>query len=332
MSAPEPRANPHLFGHGAAEAAFAEALSGARMHHAWLITGRPGIGKATLAYRFARQLFARATGADAHDPRSPLFRRVAENSHADLLSIEREWDEKKKRHRAEIVVDTVRAVPEFLHLTPAEGGWRVVVVDEAETLNRNAANALLKVLEEPPARAVLLLVCSAPGRLPPTIRSRCRLLRLHPLADGAMRQALGVALPDLDPEERGRLLGLAEGSPGRAVALAGQGVATAEMVTELLHAPHLPLPRMMEAADKLARAEEAYGAFMGLLRDGIADAVRAQAAGRADAAQAGLVARRPLAAWIDLWHTLGEMQDETERFHLERRHAIVSALELLNGP
>ncbi len=332
MSAPTPRENPHLFGHAAAESAFANALQDNRMHHAWLITGPAGIGKATLAYRMARTLFAGAAPASANDPRSPLFRRVAENSHADLLSIEREWDEKKKQRRTEIVVDTVRAVPTFLHLTPAEGGWRVVIVDEAEMLNRNAANALLKVLEEPPARAVLMLVCAAPGRLPPTIRSRCRLLRLSPLPPDAMARALEIAAPDADAAERERLALLGEGSPGRAAAMAGQGVATAELVATLLQAPNLTLGRILDTADGLARTEEAYSGFMDRLRDGIADAVRAQAAGRPDAAQAALAGRRPLAAWVDLWHTLGQMQDETERFHLERRHAIVSALELLNGP
>ena len=114
----------------------------------------------------------------------------------------------KGKLRTEIVVDTVRAAPEFLHLTPAEGGWRVVVVDGAETMNRNAANALLKVLEEPPNRAVLILTCAAPGRLPPTVRSRCRLLRLSPLGAADMRGLLPALLPQLvsmldEPDPRG---------------------------------------------------------------------------------------------------------------------------------
>ncbi|MBC7801304.1 MAG: AAA family ATPase, partial [Gemmatimonadaceae bacterium] len=167
----EPRANPLLLGHAAAEAAMDDAIRARRVHHAWLLTGLEGIGKATCAYRFARRLLA-GTGA-AHDPDSPLFRRVAAGTHADLLTIERAWDDKRKRKRSEIVVDSARGAAEFLRLTPAEGGWRIVVVDGAEHLNRNAANALLKILEEPPARAVLLLVCAAPGRLLPTIRSRC---------------------------------------------------------------------------------------------------------------------------------------------------------------
>ncbi len=150
------------------------------MHHAWLITGAPGVGKATLAYRFARRLLAGVQPGDtlAVDPASPVFRRVAVGSHADLLTVEREWDDKKSRLRGEIVVDDARAISAFLRLTPAEGGWRVVVIDGAEHMNRNAANAVLKMLEEPPPRAVLLLTCAAPGRLLPTIRSRCRRLAL----------------------------------------------------------------------------------------------------------------------------------------------------------
>ncbi len=177
-----PRENPDLFGHEDAERTFAAAASTGRLHHAWLITGAEGVGKATLAYRLARRLLG---GADAVDhPANPVFRRVARATHADLLTVEREWDEKRKRQRTEIVVEGARDIAGFLRLTPAEGGWRIVVVDGAEHLNRNAANALLKVLEEPPARAVLLLTCAAPGRLLPTVRSRCRRLPLRPLGRG----------------------------------------------------------------------------------------------------------------------------------------------------
>ena len=163
----EPRENPLMFGHAGAQAQVLEAMRSGRMHHAWLITGAPGVGKATLAFRFARRLLAGVKPGDTlgMDPADPVFRRVAVGSHADLLTVEREWDEKKSRLRGEIVVDDARAISTFLRLTPAEGGWRVVVIDGAEHLNRNAANSVLKMLEEPPPRAVLLLTCAAPGRL-----------------------------------------------------------------------------------------------------------------------------------------------------------------------
>ncbi|MBV8399930.1 MAG: DNA polymerase III subunit delta', partial [Acetobacteraceae bacterium] len=285
MTAPEPRANPLLLGHGAAEAVLAEALRSGRMHHAWLITGPEGIGKATLAFRFARRLLAGVPDQStlALDPSHPVFRRVAAGTHADLLTVEREWDEKRKRRRSEIVVDDVRAVAEFLRLTPAEGGWRVVVVDGAEEMNRNAANALLKVLEEPPARAILLLVCAAPGRLLPTIRSRCRRLRLSPVDDAAMRRLLAQYLPGMDQGEREKLASLAEGSPGRALLLAEEeGLRLAGLVADVLVAlPALPPPRAYEVADALGRSETAFATFMDLLRAEIAASVREWVRGRA---------------------------------------------------
>jgi DNA polymerase-3 subunit delta' len=334
-SHPEPRANSCLIGQEAAETTLVEALRSGRMHHAWLLTGPEGVGKATLAFRFARRLLAgSAAGASLDLPeRHPVFRRVAAGAHADLLTIERAWDEKKKKLRGEIVVDDVRRVADFLHLTPAEGGWRVVVVDGAEDMNRNGANALLKVLEEPPPRALLLLVCSAAGRLLPTIRSRCRRLPLAALDETSMEALLARYLPDTAAAERGRLLTLAEGSIGRALALAETGgVGLADMVGSVLDTlPDLPLRRAHEVADALARDEDAFSTFMDLLRASLAAAVRAAARGRADPDQSRLLGARPLDDWVDVWHGLTRLQDETEAFHLDRRHAIVAGCGLLAG-
>ncbi len=333
MTAPAPRENPLLLGHAAAEAVIEDAIRAGRIHHAWLLTGPEGVGKATLAYRFARRLLTgpKASSGIANDPASAVFRRVAAGTHADLLTIEREWDDKRKRLRSEIVVDSARGVADFLRLTPAEGGWRIVVVDGAEHLNRNAANALLKVLEEPPPRAVLLLVCASPGRLLPTIRSRCRQLRLGELGVADMDQVLASCLPDMDTADRAALAALS-GAPGRALALAEeQGVELAALVADVLRAaPHVPVLRAYEVADKLSRSEAGFAAFMGLLRDAISAAVRSAARGRADAGQQRLAALRPLAEWGDLWHALTRLQDDTERFNLDKRHAIVSSLDLLN--
>src|SRR5580658_4865977 len=208
MSAPEPRANPLLLGHETAERTLLDAMHHGRMHHAWLITGPEGIGKATLAFRFARRLLAGRGehGSLALDPSHPAFRRVASGGHADLTVIERAINEKTKRLKRDIAVDDVRKINAFMALTPAEGGWRVAIVDGSEDLNQASGNALLKILEEPPSRAVLILTCSTPGRLPATIRSRCRQLRLSPLTDEVMARLLATYLPDNSQDDRDRLV------------------------------------------------------------------------------------------------------------------------------
>jgi DNA polymerase-3 subunit delta' len=325
-----PRENAQLIGHAAAERAVLEALRGGRLHHAWLITGPEGVGKATLAFRFARRLLAGGSETLDMAPAHPVFRRVAAASHADLLTVEREWDEKKKRMKKNIAADTARGIPGFLHLTPAEGGWRVVIVDGAEDVNPQSANALLKILEEPPARAVLILVSGAPGRLLPTIRSRCRHLPLGALADADMARVLELYLPTLGAAERAHLAALAQGSPGRALALAEQGgLEIAGLVAEVMAAlPRFSLLRGYEMADKL-KEEAAFELFFGLLRGAIAAAVTAHLRGAADAVQTRLVGLRGVQGWGAVWSRLGEIQLETERHNLERRQAVVAGLGLL---
>jgi DNA polymerase-3 subunit delta' len=334
MPAPEPRANPLLLGHADAEAIFRDSLRSGRVHHAWLITGPEGIGKATLAFRLARRLLAGIPPSDPADldPSNPIFRRVAAGTHADMLTIEREVNAKTGRLKRDIAVENVRDIGGFMSLTPAEGGWRVVVVDGAEDMNASSANALLKVLEEPPPRAILLLVCAAPGRLLPTIRSRCRRLRLSPLDDASMRDLLAQYLPRLSPDERDRLLTLAEGSPGRAMMLAEEeGLAIAALVDKLFDAlPDVPISRGYEIADALARSDTGFSVFMDMIRTGIASAVREAERGRADPEQQRLVAHRSPAGWAEVWQALTRLQDETERFALDKRQAIVAGVGMLS--
>ena len=313
----------HLIGHEAAERALIDGARSGRLHHAWLLTGPAGIGKATLARRFATWLLAGQpnTHGLAVSPDNPVRRRVEANTHADLLLVGRAFDEKKNRHRTEIVVEDTRRIAEFLRLTPAEGGWRIVVLDEAEHMNRAAANALLKVLEEPPPRTVMLLASSVPGRLLPTVRSRCRSLRLDELSPAEMEQALAAALPDLPPGERTALAGLADGSPGRAVSLAGAQVgALGALVSELM-ARHEPDPLRDEAmVEAVLRHENGFETFLDLLCGAISGRVREQA--RSGACGGG----DPTA----VWSAIRRLRTETDRFNLEKRQALLSGLALLN--
>jgi DNA polymerase-3 subunit delta' len=317
-----PRENPEFVGHQGAVASLYHAASSGRLHHAWLIGGQVGIGKATLAYRFARWLLAGGTSADLAVPVShPAFKRVAANTHADLLSIERRFDDKRKKMQSEIVIDTVLEVGKFLRLTAGEGGWRVVVVDGAEEMNRNAANALLKLLEEPPKRAILLLVSHAPGRLLPTIRSRCRTLNLAPLGDDEVEGLLRAQAPELSRADAARIARLSEGSIGRALTLAEEnGVAIAGLVDEVLAGAVAPA-RAQQVADTLARSEDGYEVFMSLLRSGLAAGARAAARRN----QAGLSRR------VGLWEEFGKLERDVQNLNLDKRAAIIVALNQLHG-
>jgi len=319
----EPRANARFVGHEPAVAALYEAARGKRLHHAWLIGGQAGIGKKTLAYRFARWLLAGGTSSDLSvDPGQPVFKRVAAGTHLDLKTIERRINEKTKKMQSIIAVDTVREIKQFFHLTAGEGGWRIVVVEGAEDMNFEAQNALLKQLEEPPKQGILLLVTDAPSRLLPTTRSRCRVLNLSPLADAQVAGLLGDYAPELSGEMRRKIVGLAEGSIGTALMLAQEtGMAMASLVDEALAGKVAP-GRAQAMADGIARTEDGFALFMSLLRAGLA------AGTRAAARQGG---GENLAGRVTVWQELGRLEREVEHLYLDKRAAVVVALSQLNG-
>jgi DNA polymerase III subunit delta' len=204
-----PRATTALFGHGEAEAAMLAAYRSGRVPHAFLLIGQKGIGKATLAYRMARFALAHPDPAApdvqsatslAVNPEHPVARRVAGQAHSDLLTLERTENEKGVL-RQQIAVEDVRRTVPFFGATAGEGGWRIAIVDAVDELNRFGANALLKVLEEPPQKAMLFLVCHSAARVLPTLRSRCAVVALRPLAQADVAAALAAAmqLPPDDP-------------------------------------------------------------------------------------------------------------------------------------
>lgn len=211
-----PRTNPTLIGHASAQEAFLSAFASGRMHHAWLMTGPKGIGKATLAYRVARAVLA---GQWEVGQEHPVFRRLASGAHTDVLVLEPPKDAEKDEAKREIPIEQAREVGGFLALTPAEGEWRVVIIDSVDELNLGAANAILKLLEEPPPRSLLLLVSHNPGGLLPTIRSRCRQLKIPPLSPAEFHAVMRLVQPSLLEDEIKALGMLADHSPGVAQAL-----------------------------------------------------------------------------------------------------------------
>jgi DNA polymerase-3 subunit delta' len=334
--APPPRANPDLVGHETAEATLKQLVDSSRLPHALLLSGPRGIGKATLAFRLARYVLWRGgegAGLDmfgapaetglpglAISPESGVFRRVAAGGHADMLTVERAFDPRRKRLRSEIVVDDVREIGAFLHLTAAEGGWRVVIVDGADAMNRNAGNALLKILEEPPRRALLVLVAHSPGKLLPTIRSRCRQMKLAPLLDADLRVLLARYCPGLGEDATARVADLAEGSIGRTLELAGSGGVELyrTMLGMLARRPGIDPLALHGFADRLARAEaeDAYRALEDLLRHHLAR----QAAAAARAGERGAAAR-----WARLRDDIANDFARADGLNLDRKQTILSA-------
>ena len=304
--APHPRETREIHGQPAALAAVEAALASGRLHHGWLLTGPRGVGKATLAWAMARALLTASPGL-ATDPADPVVRRMAVLSEPRLLLLRRPWDEKAGRFRAEIPVEEVRRLRGFFAHSAADGGRRAVIVDAADDLNPAAANAILKALEEPPAGAVLLLVSHRPAGLLPTIRSRCRDLRLGPLGAADLAQAMQAA--GVAAEEPERLALLAGGSVGAAIRLAeGEGPALYATLVRLFAAPRLDRAAALALVETLAArgAEERLATFLELVDLFLARIARAGVVGppATDAApgEAALLARlAPDAAAARAW-------------------------------
>lgn len=336
-----PRNAPHLLGHEEAERSLLAAWGSGRLPHAWLITGPKGVGKATLAFRFARFVLAKdEKGTDpaslAISRDSPSFRRVASFGHPGLLTIERGWDDKRDRWRGEIAVADVRRLTKFFTLTPEPGQWRVCIIDAADEMNRNAANAALKTVEEPPEKALILLVASTPGRLLPTIRSRCRRLALQPLSETQVVEILADKRPQMSQEDRRAAARLAEGSAGRAIALADAGGAAlyGEMIALLTDLPRLDVRRLTAYIDRLARpaAEPAYRAATDLLRRWLAalvkaggDTLPANAVPGEGEGISRLASRLGLDRRLALWDKVCFLLDRADSANLDRRQVLLSA-------
>jgi DNA polymerase-3 subunit delta' len=346
---PHPRETRAIFGQHACERALAEAFAGGRMHHAWLLAGRQGIGKATLAYRLAKHVLARrqerADGPSLEvSPDTTAARQVTALSHPGLLVLRRPLDQRTRRFAMSIPVDEVRRLKSFLGLTGGDEAWRVVIVDSADELNSNAANALLKSLEEPPARALFVLISCEPNSLLPTIRSRCRRLDCAPLAGVDLRRATGAALTAAGMEAPPaaaweRLERLARGSVRGALQLAGSGGLELYQRLEGLFAalPHLDWTAAHALADQLVERgnEQRFEAFFALFLDHLARLVRAAATGGDEAAIVALagrlIAKGRLPEWAALWQGVLRERNEALRLNLDRKALLLGALARLEA-
>ncbi len=344
-----PRLTTAWRGHDLAERRLLEAWNSGRMPHGWLICGPRGIGKATLAYRLARFVLAGGAGEpdmfgtpaapttlalrDGH----PIVQRIAASAHKDLIAIERLWDAKRGRAKSEIAVDQIRAIADLLHLTPGEGGWRVVIVDPADDLNQNSANALLKMLEEPPARTLMILIAHAPGVLLPTIRSRCRRLDLAPLEDTAVEALLAEQRSDLGAADAQALARLADGSIGRALDLADQGgLDLYRSVVDTIGSGPDP-EAVLALADRCSRPDGSLDIVAELVRWWLQRIARAAARGASPietvmgerAAGERLLGRLSPAQIVDAWEAIGQVIVRADALNLDRRQTVLDAFAAL---
>ena len=319
---PHPRENLGLIGQDVALARASRAIRGGKPPQGWLISGPPGIGKATLAYRIARYLLAygaRDTGPEdlsvpAHDASAI---QVAAGSHPGLLVLKRVVNERTGKLMSELPVDEVRRLAGFFGMTAGAGGWRIAIVDTADDMNANAANAILKLLEEPPNRAIMILLAARPGQLLPTIRSRCQRLELRPLENSTVADALKHYLPEADAEERAALARLSGGAIGAALHLAsGEGRELAAEADRLIEQAATPdVIALLSLGDRLSRIKDGLPRFGDFLVEALGARIRAKA--------------RRSGGHIERWTALlARLEDNFARsrgLNLEPRQTLLSA-------
>ena len=327
--APHPRHTTSLVGHEYAEAEMLSAYREGRLAHAWLIGGREGIGKATLAWRFARFVLANPDptakavreARNLHvEPTHQAARLLAGLAHPDFALIRREWQGATKKLASEISVEAVRHGLQIFQLSAAFGGWRVAIVDSAEDLNRNSANALLKMVEEPPQRSLILIVSHRPGQILPTIRSRCRRLRLDPLSKDEIAQAataLGSPWSEAARDAVAAAARRANGSVRKAlIRLAPESEEMGALIDSIVAGLPRPDPRavarLVDAVGGRA-ADEAYRGFHRELYDWLVTYARDVEPGSLRVEEIG-----------ELWDRIREAERETEALNLDRKLHILA--------
>ena len=342
-----PRQNHVLKGQFDAEKQFFDIATSGSLHHAWLITGSKGIGKATLAYRIARYMFARNSSGIIESnltldldsrplsgegglsensplylwPEHPIFRRVANGSHSDLLTIECGVDEKTKKIRKEILVDDARSIGSFLHKTAAEAAWRVVIIDAVDEMTTSAANALLKVLEEPPNRALLLLISHNPGSLLATVRSRCRQLLLKPLNSESFKSVIESQTTSVDSDEAEFLYSVCNGSIGLARELIEHDGSeifklTNALLIDLIDLDIQKLDNLCEYFTKQSQNNSFWILHL-ILNDWLIETVKNKVINNDHMS-------RETQKWIDVWELMNNLFQKAESVNLGRKQVILN--------
>jgi DNA polymerase-3 subunit delta' len=329
---PEPSETARLVGHGEAAKMLTAAYRSGKLPHALIFSGPVGIGKATLAFHVAHHLLKHPDPAKSPaslsvpDPASSLFRQIATGAHPGVLHLTRPVNDKTKSFKTVVTVDEIRKVSRFLSLTSHDGSYRVVIVDPADDMNANAANALLKNLEEPPARTLFILIVHAPGSLLPTIRSRCQVVRLSPLGDEELMAVLETTEqpPPDDPAARAALAERAGGSARTAILLTQYGgLEIASTLDALLTTGKRDIAAAFRLAEAVAGRDQAiqFDIFNRRSLDLLSDAA-------SSAAHGGDIARAK--SLSDAWHEALDAISQTETYNLDKKQHALSMIDRLN--
>ena len=321
----QPFESPDVLGHDEVCTMLAHAHAAGRLHHAWLLSGARGIGKATLAYQFAGHLQRYPEAASAPQDLTPADDNTAamirRGSHPNLLTASRPWNAKDKKFMTRLTVDEVRHINAFLRSTTAMGGWRTVIVDSADDMNASAANALLKILEEPPPQTVFFILAHSPRGLLPTLRSRCQTISLKPLAGDVLRRVVTrqPVMEGVDGEAMDKWIALCGGSARRALELAQGEVAA--MVGEFFdlvgekQADWSKIHRLGAALAPAAKAQD-YQLFIDLVFDRLATLTRAQALN-------DQVPMAKLADYCDIWDKVRADHEKAVYWNLDKKQVIL---------
>ncbi len=324
---PEPSETLSLAGHAEAWATLISAHQNDKLHHAVLFAGPQGIGKATLAFRFAAYLLGEDFGTGPRNPSSAIYRQIASGAHPGLLHLTRPFDEKLKKFRTVITADEIRKVSRFLSLRTHDGGYRVVIVDPADDMNRSAANALLKSLEEPPSKVIFILISHSVGRLLPTIRSRAQTIKLQPLAVTELLQAMSAfEVPLLDTEEaRQDLMQRASGSVRSALLLTTYGgLDIASALDSLIGTGKEDVAQAYKLADAISARDA--GIQFQLFNTDILERLSGTAHALAEQGQTATAARI-----ANAWEKANKHIGETEAFNLDKKQHVLNMLHLVRS-